>query len=124
MASPTTLIMSERFRRHDTGDHPENPRRLDAIERHLAAVGLLDGRPVVAPRPPAPAAVALCHDERYVRLIESVCASGGGWLDGDTYACAESYETALLAAGAAIQAVDLVLDLTLIHNSEPTRLHD
>jgi len=110
MDVPTALIMSERFRLHDTGAHPENAQRLVTIERHLRSVGLLAGRSVLEPRAATADDVALVHDLRYVRFIEQLANAGGGYLDSDTYVSPQTYESALFAAGAAITAVDTVLD--------------
>jgi acetoin utilization deacetylase AcuC-like enzyme len=52
---------------------------------------------------PAPVeAIERCHDCSYVELVRSIDAPV--WLDGDTPASETSYEAALLAAGAAIEA--------------------
>ncbi|HET9015156.1 MAG TPA: histone deacetylase [Thermomicrobiaceae bacterium] len=102
--------MSERFRLHDTGAHPENAQRLVTVERHLRAVGLLERRAMIEPRAATEDEVALVHDRYYVRFIEQLANAGGGYLDSDTYVSPETYQTALLAAGAAITAVDTVLD--------------
>ena len=49
-------------------------------------------------------AVLACHTEPYVDLVRSI--SEPTWLDGDTPASATTFEAALLAAGAAITAVE------------------
>ena len=51
------------------------------------------------------AAVERCHDPAYVAALGAL--AGPTWLDGDTPAGETSFEAALLAAGAAIQAVEL-----------------
>jgi acetoin utilization deacetylase AcuC-like enzyme len=54
---------------------------------------------------PAPVeAVLRVHSEPYVELLRSV--DSPTWLDADTFADATSFEAALLAAGAAISAVE------------------
>jgi acetoin utilization deacetylase AcuC-like enzyme len=81
-------------RLHPTGHHPETPRRLEAllgaIERWTDAV------------PATPAQLERCHTPEHLARIRAVREDT--WLDGDTPASATSYEAALLAAGAAIQA--------------------
>ncbi len=81
-------------RLHPTGHHPETPRRLEAllgaIERWTDAV------------PATPAQIKRCHTPEHLARIRAVREDT--WLDGDTPASATSYEAALLAAGAAIQA--------------------
>lgn len=110
MESPTALIRSDRFYLHDTGTHPENAQRLVAIEDHLHRNGLLDGRSTLEPRMATVDEVALVHSRRYIEFIEQVAHGGGAYLDSDTYVSPDTYEAAMLAAGAALTAVDLVLD--------------
>jgi acetoin utilization deacetylase AcuC-like enzyme len=49
------------------------------------------------------------HSDRHILGIERAAESGGGWLDGDTYCTARSYDVALRAAGAAMRAAELVM---------------
>jgi acetoin utilization deacetylase AcuC-like enzyme len=71
---------------------------------------LLAGRPDV-PIAPAPlAAVERVHDPAYVAALREFARRGGGRLDADTIVRPESFDVALLAAGAGIAAVDAVLD--------------
>jgi len=80
--------------------HPEQPGRLRAIEGALAARDWLGWE-----RREAPAAseeeLELVHPREHVEGIRELCRSGGGAIDGDTYAGAASYEAALRSAGAA-----------------------
>ncbi len=108
-SQPTALLRSPRFRGHDTGAHPENPDRLAAIDAELARAGLLDGRPEVPFAPAAPEAVERVHDPRCLAALHRLAAAGGGSLDPDTIVRADSVEVALLAAGAAVAAIDAVL---------------
>ena len=110
MNSKTTLICSDRFRDHDTGEHPENGYRLVAIKERLRAAGMLDDREIVEPHAASAEDLCLVHDIRYVELVREIAASGGGYLDADTYISPQSYDVARLAAGAAMEAVDRVLD--------------
>jgi acetoin utilization deacetylase AcuC-like enzyme len=110
MNSATTIISSERFREHDTGSHPENAHRLDAIMERLAGSGMLEGREIVEPSEATVEDLCLVHDPEYVRLVQQVADGGGGFLDPDTYVSSRSYDVARLAAGASMLAVDRVLD--------------
>ena len=49
------------------------------------------------------------HSEDYIKFVRSYSASGGGFLGDSTYMTSHSFEVASLAAGAAIQAGELVL---------------
>jgi acetoin utilization deacetylase AcuC-like enzyme len=97
------------YLRHDTGAHPENSRRLEAIVARLEQSGLKERLTLIKPRPATTAELALVHDESYLAHIEEVALKGGGWLDIETVMSPGSYEAALNAAGGAIRAVDAVL---------------
>ncbi len=53
--------------------------------------------------------IARVHSDDHVRLVTNLAQSGGGWVDPDTFVVPASYDAALLAAGAALQATDDVL---------------
>jgi acetoin utilization deacetylase AcuC-like enzyme len=113
---PTAYLSHPDCRRHDMGaGHPECPQRLDAIEDWLIGNGL----DVALERHEAPAVqlsdVELAHSHRHVvqlrELLEAVAASGESRaIDPDTIANPYTWSAALRAAGAAVQATDLVLD--------------
>jgi acetoin utilization deacetylase AcuC-like enzyme len=82
--------------------HPEQPGRLRTIEGALAARDWLGWE-----RRGAPAAsveeLQLVHPPGHVERIRDLCASGGGAIDGDTFAGEASWEAALRSAGAACE---------------------
>ena len=97
---------------HDTGPgHPERAERLRAV---LAATGE-DAFPALL-REAAPRATAeqleAAHDPAHVRHILSLAVPEGelAALDADTIVSAGSVEAALRAAGAAVRAVDMVME--------------
>ncbi|MDN5937332.1 MAG: histone deacetylase family protein [Salinisphaera sp.] len=97
---------------HDAGPmHPECPQRLSAVHDTLAAAGLLD---VLHCREAAPARLddlVRVHDRAYVdRIIQAAPTRGRIALDPDTSMGPGSLDAALAAAGAAQDAVQLVLD--------------
>jgi acetoin utilization deacetylase AcuC-like enzyme len=59
--------------------------------------------------------LARVHSVEHISLIKSVAESRGAWLGGDTYACPDSYQAALRAAGGVIRGVDAVLDGEVNH---------
>ena len=89
--------------------HPEQPSRIVAIERALAARDWLGFERVLAPAVDRSVLTAV-HPERYVASIERTCAAGGGLLDADTVVSERSFEAALHAAGGAVRMVELLLD--------------
>jgi acetoin utilization deacetylase AcuC-like enzyme len=85
---------------HATGSHPENGARIAAL--HEAFPDFRTARPATL------AEVAACHDSEYLERLHSLAASGETvFLDPDTMFTPSSWEAALLAAGAAIEAVEL-----------------
>ena len=97
--------MSDLFRCHDPGPHPERPARYDAVSRAVEESG---AHVVEAPAAPLEA-LERVHDAAYLSALERFCAEGGGQLDADTAVNDCSFEAALRAAGAAMAAVDAVL---------------
>lgn len=96
----------EQLDHHDTGPrHPERHERLVAIEAAVASLEL----PRVAPRLALDRELGLVHDNAYVEQLTNFAADGGGYLDPDTPVATGSVDTARLAAGlglAAIEALD------------------
>jgi acetoin utilization deacetylase AcuC-like enzyme len=82
-----------------TGDPPERQERLVALQEAFPDFE--------EPRRATVEELALCHDREYVDYIRSTSESGRTtMLDPDTVCTPSSYETARLAAGAAITAVE------------------
>ena len=86
--------------------HPERPERAEAMDV-IAARWRERGIEVVAPSPATRDQLLRVHDAEYLRRI-SETAGRAVALDPDTYTSPESYEIALLAAGAAVDAVERV----------------
>jgi acetoin utilization deacetylase AcuC-like enzyme len=94
---------------HDTGEHPENARRLDAIISDLDWKGIRQQLKVIRARPATLDELTTVHQAEYVLRIEAYCQQGGGWWDADTVMSKGSYKAALYAAGGSIAAVDAVI---------------
>jgi acetoin utilization deacetylase AcuC-like enzyme len=92
---------------HDTGrGHPERPARIDAVVAGIADASL-DGAVTWAPARAADhEALARVHDPRYLEAVERFAAAGGGHLDSDTPVSPGSFDTATLAAGCGLVAID------------------
>jgi acetoin utilization deacetylase AcuC-like enzyme len=93
---------------HETGSHPEQPARIVAIERELAACDWCGYERVPSPVAPV-AALRAVHPGRYVDAIRELAEAGGGAIDADTVVSAGSYEAALHAAGGAMELVRRVM---------------
>ena len=96
---------------HDMGSgHPECPARLDAIQDHLLASGLLDHLLDVSAPMATREQLGRVHDARYLDAIEAISPKRGViHLDPDTAMNPHTYHAALHAAGAVIKATDLVM---------------
>jgi acetoin utilization deacetylase AcuC-like enzyme len=102
------LISSPRFEEHDTPPgHPERPDRaavFNAVARHWR-----DRVTIVEPRAATQGELLRVHSAEHVRVI-SETNGRAVMLDADTFTSPESYEIALLAAGAAVAAAEHALD--------------
>ena len=120
----TGLVVHERYFWHDPGrgagfsnsnpyaqpdEHPETPdskRRLLAL---LEVSGLADRLLKIKPRPAEIHELRYFHTERYVDLVRTLSATGGGPIGDSAGIGTGSYEIALLAAGGCIEATDAVI---------------
>ncbi len=107
----TGLVLDHRFEAHDAGPgHPEHPERLRAIANAFHARGLIGRCHRIAATPADLGLLLRNHDEEYIKRVRGWCASGRTRGDTpDTGLCAESFNVALLAAGAVVNAVDAVM---------------
>jgi acetoin utilization deacetylase AcuC-like enzyme len=105
-----SLIYDPLYLKHDTGVHPENARRLEAILRAIESDESLSKRLLrVTPKPAHNEDIVRCHREELVYHLESLCLRGESYVDVDTRISPESFQVAKLAAGAATAAIDAVM---------------
>ncbi len=90
--------------------HPERPERLDAVRRGLRQAGLEERLSLRVPRPRHLGRAAPGPHRGARRRTWPRAAGRTLRFDPDTQAGPRSYEAALLAAGAVVDAVDRVLD--------------
>ena len=103
----TDAIVTEHF---PGTDHPESPGRYEAVVNALAAAGLIETCLPLTPRSATKDELAICHDPRYIDLVEAEIASGAHELStGDTYVGSTSWAVSLRAVGGVLQAVDAVM---------------
>lgn len=95
------------FADHDTGrGHPERASRLEAVDHGIEAARLTEALVGFVPEPASLDAVRAVHpDAAYLARLEALSAKGGGHVDADTVLSASSYDAALLAAGAGLDAI-------------------
>ncbi|MGH7917102.1 MAG: histone deacetylase family protein [Candidatus Binataceae bacterium] len=106
----TALITDRRYLRHHPGRlHPERPERVAVMiemAEHLHRAGI----EIYAPRRASPDEVALCHEPAYIAEVERTASMERFHFDPDTHTCCDTYDTAMLAAGGVLTAVEAVMD--------------
>jgi acetoin utilization deacetylase AcuC-like enzyme len=92
---------------HDAGRrHPERPERLHAVLAGAQAAGLGRDLVAVSPRPATMDELARVHGRELVTTIETAIAAQRVRFDPDTTAGPGSWDAAVLAAGAGLDAVE------------------
>jgi len=104
----TGVVLLPGQERHDTGEHPENVRRLPGVVERLRASADWERLFVMHPRHARVEELLRSHEERYVEVVRRADRDGPVWLDTDTKAGPGSFDLATLATGAALTAVDAV----------------
>jgi acetoin utilization deacetylase AcuC-like enzyme len=94
---------------HETGAHPENARRLVAVEEAMSSREWMGLELVEAPAAERDQLLRV-HDAAHVDGIEAHVAAGAGPIDLDTLTSDGSWEAALHAAGGAAHAAQRLLD--------------
>ncbi|MBI2828659.1 MAG: histone deacetylase [Acidobacteria bacterium] len=103
------IFTSDRFADHLTPPgHPERVERAEVMQV-VASEFRRRGGSVVEPRPAVDEELARIHDREYLGLIRETAGRATA-LDPDTFTSPDTYDTALLAAGAVLAGVDHVLD--------------
>jgi acetoin utilization deacetylase AcuC-like enzyme len=96
---------------HEMGEwHPECPQRLDAIADQLLSSGVMPFLDARQAEPATRAQLLRAHGEGYVDgLVRASPQTGYTQLDPDTMMNPHTYQAALHAAGAGVQAVDAIM---------------
>ena len=107
--TPRTLLLTDPlFLKHEPGwRHPESPARLQSILSVLARAPV-EGTEVAQPRPATEAELASIHTPELRKYLLDLAGTKAD-IDADTHTSEESYDAAVLAAGAAVQAVEEVM---------------
>jgi acetoin utilization deacetylase AcuC-like enzyme len=122
-AMTTAIVHHPVFEKHDTGpQHPESASRYSVVLNALRGDNelwpkLLEIQAREAPR----GDVQACHTSQMFKTVEHAVKEGLGYLDADTTVSMHSLEAALYGAGAACQAIDLVMSGTAANAFVPVR---
>jgi acetoin utilization deacetylase AcuC-like enzyme len=106
----TGIVKDSRYMDHVANTyHPESHQRLEALYQMLEEPEMKGTLEEIKPRMATQEELELIHVPRYIQLVASTADHACVMLDPDTYACSKSYETAKLAAGGTLAAVDEVM---------------
>jgi len=113
MSYPYALVFHPNFPLHQTGiGHPESPNRYKVIVEALQAQNLWQNALQLQPEQAPLSAILTCHDMHYIEKVQMECAQStlNQLSTGDVQICPQSYEVALLAAGAGIEALIAIFE--------------
>jgi acetoin utilization deacetylase AcuC-like enzyme len=106
----TAIVTDRRYLKHSAGrNHPERPERIKVMIE-MAESLRRPGLDFCAPREATIEEIELCHTAEYIALVEKSSHVDRTAFDADTRASRDSYQTALLAAGGVLTAVEAVLE--------------
>ena len=93
--------------RHEVPDgSPECPARVQAALDGISIAGLSEAAIFLGERRATEVELTRVHNPSYLSSLREFCASGGGAVDFDTHASLGTWDTALLAAGGVLGAID------------------
>ena len=105
----TVLSVQDNDLGHAQPGHPERPARLAAIRAALDADPVLSAFPRITGVPAPRRAAERIHAPAYLDLLDTLCETGGGDLDLDTYATPASVDVATRSCGNLLAVVDAVM---------------
>ena len=105
----TGFIYHPQYLKHDTEPHPENPGRLKAIREKIESSEIHQYLISPEPRRATDDELAANHESSYIDHVRNSCRDGVQNLDGDTVICSDSWDAAILSAGAGLTAIDQIL---------------
>ncbi len=107
--SKIAFIYDDVFLKHKSKySHPERPERVISIIEGLKASEIAESADLIKPGKADPADIMRVHTKDHYELVENTAGKSYSQLDPDTYAGGDSFEAALYASGAVIDAVKLV----------------
>lgn len=103
------MVYDPVFLKHDTGSHPENALRIRKVMETLEHYGIKDRMREIKPVQANTEQLTAFHTQSYIDRIAKLCESGGGRPDEDTVVSKDSFQSAVMAAGAVITGIDKVM---------------
>ncbi|HSU92021.1 MAG TPA: histone deacetylase [Sporolactobacillaceae bacterium] len=106
----TAVVRDRRYLKHFAGrSHPERPQRIEVMIEMAESLRRPDLK-FLTPRAATTDEIAMCHGVDYIHEVERTASLDRFDFDLDTHSSRDSYETALLAAGGVLTAVEAVMD--------------
>jgi acetoin utilization deacetylase AcuC-like enzyme len=107
----TGFVYDERYLLHLTGNyHPESPERLLAIHKWLETSGMLGKLIPIKVTRANQRWIEAVHNIHYIMSFDEACIAGMSEFEHpDNAICRDTYETAFLAVGGVLNAIDAVI---------------
>jgi acetoin utilization deacetylase AcuC-like enzyme len=106
----TAVVTDRRYLKHFAGrSHPERPDRIEVMIEMAESLRRPDLK-FLTPRAATTDEIAMCHGHHYIDEVARTASLDRFDFDLDTHSSRDSYETALLAAGGVLTAVEAVMD--------------
>src|SRR5713101_1700319 len=106
----TAVVSDRRYLKHFAGRaHPERPQRIEVMIEMAKSLRRPDLK-FLKPREATIDEIAMCHRTDYIAAVERSASSDRFDFDLDTHSSRDSYQTALLAAGGVLTAVEAVME--------------
>jgi acetoin utilization deacetylase AcuC-like enzyme len=108
----TGFVYDDRYLLHDTGGyHPESPERLKAIYKRLSESGMLEKLTLIPADRANQRWIETVHNIHYIMRFDEACISGINEFEHpDNAICRETYDTAFLAVGGVLKAIDMIME--------------
>ncbi len=105
-----SVIYSDFFKQHIvSSDHPEKPERLDKIMEGINTLRQQGTKlNIVDPKPVNEAFLRMIHSQKLINKVRGISEAGGGIISYNMMLNRHTHDVALLAVGAAKEAVDLI----------------
>ncbi|MFH0784099.1 MAG: histone deacetylase [Pseudomonadota bacterium] len=107
----TGFVYDERYLLHNTGNyHPESSKRLEVIIKWLENSGILKQLTRIEASKADQRWIETVHNVSYIMRFKDACTTGLNEFEHpDNCICRDSYDTAFLAVGGILKAIDAVM---------------
>lgn len=106
---PIGVVYNPIYLEHDTGRHPETSLRLEWILRHLKKSSVYRELRFFPSQKANESQVGWVHSPDYIKCVQKLSSSGGGFLDEETPVSPRTYEVALWAVGGCFTGIDIIM---------------